>query len=51
MTRINDKRRVKGIQWLDGRPGREEPINQDDILNLKVELGRAEDVLEFLEAV
>lgn len=56
---VSDRRRVKlekimdpnYIPLLSGRPNRDEPINNDDILNLKISLETTSNYFEFFEQV
>jgi hypothetical protein len=34
---------------MSGRPLREDPIGQDDVMNLQIALALSKDVLDFLE--
>ncbi|NLG16513.1 MAG: hypothetical protein GX556_04165 [Fibrobacter sp.] len=41
--------RKEVIPFLQGRPERKQPINEEDILNLKINLNVARTLNEFLE--
>ena len=58
-SQINDKRVVKleelnsenHIEWLGGRPQRDNDISKDDLLNLKIALSECKSLEDFLKAV
>lgn len=49
MIRPPGNTRKDVIPFLQGRPERMLPINEEDILNLKINLNIARDLTEFLE--
>jgi hypothetical protein len=42
---------LRALPLFSGRPIRETPIDNDDITNIKIELGRCEDVLVFIDSL